>query len=73
MSQLTAAERDALPDSAFALPGRQYPIHDTAHAQNALARVAQHGDREERMAVKKAVYARYPGMAPASHSLRGGA
>ena len=38
MSKLTPAERKALPDSAFALPGRRYPIHDATHARNAIAR-----------------------------------
>ncbi len=60
MSELTAAERDALPDSAFALSGRRYPIHDIAHARNALARVDQHGTPEERKKVRAAVYHRYP-------------
>ncbi|QBL94161.1 hypothetical protein KSAC_19550 [Komagataeibacter saccharivorans] len=41
MSRLTAAERDALPDSAFALPGRRYPIPDAPHARDALARASE--------------------------------
>lgn len=41
MSRLTAAERDALPDSAFALPGRRYPIPDVTHARDALARASE--------------------------------
>ncbi|MBO1326869.1 hypothetical protein OQ496_03510 [Acetobacter suratthaniensis] len=41
MSKLTAAERNALPDSAFALPGRRYPIHDATHARDALARASE--------------------------------
>lgn len=57
---LTAAQRDALPDDAFALPGRRYPIHNANHARNALARVAQHGTPEEKSAVRAAVHARYP-------------
>ncbi len=40
---LTALQRDSLPDGAFALPNRRYPIHNVKHARNALARVAQHG------------------------------
>lgn len=39
--RLSTEERNALPASAFALPGRRFPIHDRAHAQNALSRVAQ--------------------------------
>jgi len=57
---LTAAQRDALPDHAFALPNRRYPIHNIKHARNALARVSQHGTPEEKKAVKAAVAARYP-------------
>ncbi|MCH4142639.1 hypothetical protein [Acetobacter peroxydans] len=41
MSRLTTEERNALPDSAFALPGRRYPIHDAAHARDALARASE--------------------------------
>lgn len=38
---LSTKARKNLPDSAFALPGRKYPIHDESHARNALARAAQ--------------------------------
>lgn len=41
MSRLTAAQRNALPDSAFAGPNRTYPIPDASHAANAKARAAQ--------------------------------
>jgi len=41
MSQLTTAERDALPDDAFALPGRRYPLPDKNHARDALARASE--------------------------------
>ncbi len=57
---LTSAQRDALPDHAFALSNRRYPIHNLKHARNALARVAQHGTPEEKKAVKAAVHSRYP-------------
>ncbi|QCE35503.1 hypothetical protein FAI40_09275 [Acetobacteraceae bacterium] len=37
MTKLTKAERDALPDSAFALPQkRMFPIFDRSHAKAAL-------------------------------------
>lgn len=39
--KLTAEERDALPDSAFALPGRRYPIPDASHARAALSRASE--------------------------------
>lgn len=58
--KLTEAERSRLPDSAFALPGRRYPIHDLAHAKNALARVSQYGTPEEREIVRRKVFAKYP-------------
>ncbi len=57
---LTAMQRDNLPDTAFALPNRRYPIHNVKHARNALARVAQHGTPSERKAVKAAVASRFP-------------
>lgn len=64
MAQLTYKKRESLPDSAFALPEeRRYPIHDLAHARNALARVALFGSREEKVAVRREVYCRYPGLA----------
>lgn len=43
--KLTAEERDALPDSAFALPGRRYPIPDASHARAALSRAAEMHNR----------------------------
>ena len=59
---LSTKGRDALPDSAFALPGRRYPIHDRAHAANALARVAQSGTPTEQRTVRAKVCRRYPDM-----------
>lgn len=42
MAKLTAKQRNALPDSAFALPKqRKYPINDASHAANAKARATQ--------------------------------
>lgn len=60
MAVLNAAERNALPKSAFALPGRRYPIQDEAHARDALARVAANGTPQEKLAVRRAVRKRYP-------------
>lgn len=60
---LDAKERKKLPKSAFAIPEDEaYPIHDEAHARNALARVAQHGSPEEKKRVRAAVKRRYPKM-----------
>jgi hypothetical protein len=60
LAELSAKKRKQLPDSAFALPGRRYPIHDKAHARNALARVAQHGTPAEQKRVRAAVRKRFP-------------
>lgn len=61
MAKLTAKKRKALPKGSFAVPEKDgYPIHDKAHARNALARVAQHGSPAEKAKVKAAVKRRYP-------------
>lgn len=59
---LTSKARKHIKEENFALPGRRYPIHDQAHARNALARVAQNGTPAEQAAVKKAVYAKFPAL-----------
>jgi hypothetical protein len=41
MAKLTTKERNALPTSAFAGPGRSYPINDPSHAANAKSRASQ--------------------------------
>lgn len=41
MAKLTTHERNALPASTFAGPGRSYPIPDKSHAANAKARASQ--------------------------------
>lgn len=50
MAKLTAAKRNALPDSAFAGPGRTYPIFDKAHA--IAAKAMSHGARSGKPASK---------------------
>jgi hypothetical protein len=62
MAKLTAAARKKLPEKAFALPGRRYPIHDASHARNALARVSQHGTPAEQARVRSAVKRKFPGI-----------
>jgi hypothetical protein len=67
---LSAKQRQALPSSSFALPGKgkgpkgagagSYPIPDPAHARNALARVSQHGTSEQKAKVRAAVHRKYP-------------
>ena len=67
---LSAKQRQALPRSSFALPGKgtgpkgagpgSYPIPDKSHARNALARVSQHGTPEEKARVRAAVHRKFP-------------
>lgn len=70
--RLTAARRQSLPKSSFALPGKgegpkgagagSYPIPDKSHARNALARVSQHGSSAEKAKVRAAVHRKFPGI-----------
>jgi len=72
MAVLTAKARKKLPKSQFALPDKgegpqgkgagSYPVNDRAHAQNALARVSQHGSPSEKAAVRAKVHKKYPDM-----------
>lgn len=62
-ADLTAAGRKHIKETNFAIPEeKKYPIHDMAHARNALARVSQHGTPEERRRVREAVYRKYPSL-----------
>lgn len=70
MARLKMAQRKALPSKDFALPGKgsgpsgkgsgSYPIPDASHARNALARVSQHGDAEEKAKVRAKVKSKFP-------------
>ena len=62
MAKLTTEERNDLPNSTFALPGRRYPIPDESHARNALARVSQNGTPEEKERVRAAVKRKFKAM-----------
>jgi len=59
---LDANARKHIAPEDFALPGRRFPIHDEAHARNALARVSQNGTPAEKKRVKEAVHKKYPDM-----------
>jgi len=72
MAKLTTRARKALPGSSFALPGRRYPIEDRSHAQNALARVSQHGTPSEKSTVRAKVHAKYPSMGKGEMGVMGG-
>lgn len=60
---LDANARKHIAPHNFALPGGRYPIHDIAHARNALARVSQNGTPAEKAKVKSAVHKKYPSLA----------
>ena len=63
MAKLTYKQREKLPSSAFVFPETDgYPIHDEAHARNALARVSAFGTPAEKAKVRAAVHRRYPGI-----------
>jgi hypothetical protein len=66
MAELTAAQRNALPDSDFAIvrmvngkKERDYPIDTRDRAVAALGRVETNGTDKEKAAVKAAVCKRY--------------
>lgn len=59
---LNAQKRNKLPDSAFALPGRKYPIDTPERARSALARVEQFGSDSDKARVRAAVKKKYPNM-----------
>lgn len=60
MAKLTSKQRNAMPQSEFALPGGRYPINDPNHARNALSRVSQYGSPDEKSRVRSRVHERYP-------------
>jgi hypothetical protein len=61
MARLAAKRRKALPKSSFAYPReRKYPIHDKAHARNALSRAAQKGTYGTYAHVRAAVARKFP-------------
>ena len=64
MAVLTARGRKRIATAKFAIPERRaYPIHDLAHARNALARVSQFGSPEEKARVRRRVYSAWPALA----------
>jgi hypothetical protein len=66
MAILKAAARKRLPAGDFAEPGkRAYPIHDLAHARNALARVSEFGTASDKAKVRAAVHRKYPSLVKA--------
>ena len=62
VAKLNAKKRNALPDSAFAGPGRSYPIEDPGHAKAALSRAAHNASPALDAKIKAKVRRRYPHM-----------
>lgn len=69
-TELTEATRGRIKEKNFALSASEsstgepaYPIHDKTHAQNALARVKQHGSPAERHEVYRDIARKYPELA----------
>lgn len=69
---LTASEREEMPKSDFALPGKgdgpkgtgsgSYPIPDEGHARSALSRVSANGTSAEKAEVREKVREKFPGI-----------
>lgn len=61
MAKLTYKGRKKLPKGAFVFPDEEaYPIHDEAHARNALARASQNETGARLAQIVRAVQRRYP-------------
>lgn len=69
---LTAGERQRMPSSDFALPGRgegpkgagsgSYPIDTAARARSALSRSAANASASEQAEIRRKVASKYPSM-----------
>jgi hypothetical protein len=66
LAELQAGQREEIKEKHFAIPPDRYPIHDVAHARNALVRVRQHGTPAEKSKVYAAVSKKYPALATRS-------
>ena len=62
MARLTTKARNALPDSAFAGPGRTYPIEDKGHARAAEGRATEFASPKLKARIDTKVARKYPGM-----------
>jgi hypothetical protein len=61
MAKLTTKARKNLRVADFALPGKKaYPIEDLNHARDALSRVSEYGDDEEKAQVRAKVKKKFP-------------
>lgn len=59
MAKLTAKTREQIPSSAFALPGRQYPIEDRSHARAALSLGARYASPAQYSKIRSKVAAKF--------------
>ncbi len=60
MAKLTSYQRNRLPASDFAGPGRTYPDEDANHARDALSRVSANGSLAVKAEVRRKVHAKFP-------------
>lgn len=60
MARLTAGARRALPSSAFAGPGRTYPIQDQSHATFAKAMATKNAGPALKSRIDAAVAVKFP-------------
>ena len=65
MAKLTSSERNSLPSSSFAGPGRSYPIEDPEHGRKAIqlgARSVKAGNlsSSEYSHIKSEVHSKFP-------------
>lgn len=77
---LSAKERQALPHSDFALPGRgegpegkgsgAYPIPDASHARAALSRAAANASPAEQAEIRRKVERKFPDMSVKDRAAR---
>lgn len=61
MARLTTKERNNLPDSAFAGPGRSFPANDRGHAKAALGRASEYHP-ELKAKIRAKVARKFPDM-----------
>lgn len=67
---LSASDRNRMPSSEFALPGRgegkngkgsgSYPVNDKAHARAALSRASANASPAEQATIRRKVHERFP-------------
>jgi hypothetical protein len=61
MARLTAKERNNLPDSDFAGPGRSFPVNNRGHAKAALGRASEYHP-ELKAKIRAKVAKKFPDM-----------